>query len=398
MRKGNRRSIFLLSFCLIVTTILVGLYVVDPAIVSADEDFEFKWILPPNNYKGQRFCEGRAWVQEKENGLWTLYAEDGSIIKSDFKAHDIWDYEGGFARFRLKPNDVKRYGFIDISGDVVIQPDYFGINSMYSEGLVNKDNGDGFFGYVDLNGDWIISPDYNSADIFHEGLAPVRKDKKYGYIDKSGNVVIDFSFDIAQPFAYGSAVVGINPLYGLIDKSGKFIVEPKYEEYVMADSNFIAVVQDDKVGFIDRQGNVVIDFKFKNVRSKSSFIVGALGIYIFDKGRAMVVLDEPGTELERAIIDEHGDIVYRLSNGNIKSIFVMTNEEFNGDFLPVVTVEGYCIYDRNGKLYNLSRYIKFPERVTITAGSNVFNVWERDRDGKRIPGTTGYFTITPKGE
>ena len=79
---------------------------------------------------------------------------------------------------------AKKYGFIDKSGKVVIEPQF------------------------DIESEW--DKVYRSrSGAFSEGLVLVKKDGKWGFIDKNGKVVIEPQFDEVNNFSEGFASVAI---------------------------------------------------------------------------------------------------------------------------------------------------------------------------------------------
>ena len=78
-------------------------------------------------------------------------------------------------------------GFIDRSGNFVVQPT-FGIAWDFSEGLARvRLRGDSTYGYIDNAGRLVIEPSFDEAEDFSGGLARVRIEEQTGYIDKKGN-------------------------------------------------------------------------------------------------------------------------------------------------------------------------------------------------------------------
>ena len=113
---------------------------------------------------------------------------------------------------------AKKYGFIDKSGKVVIEPQFDHARD-FSEG----------FAQVIKGGKWVFEDEMNKMVI---------KDGKSGSIDKSGKVVIEPSyqkkgksrqFNRIYPFSEGLAQVEKNDKYGFIDKSGKVVIEPQFD-------------------------------------------------------------------------------------------------------------------------------------------------------------------------
>ena len=63
------------------------------------------------------------------------------------------------------------------------------------------------YGFIDKSGKVVIEPQFDDVGPFSEGFAGVEKDGKWGFIDKSGKVVIEPQFDDAEPFSEGLAKV-----------------------------------------------------------------------------------------------------------------------------------------------------------------------------------------------
>ena len=62
------------------------------------------------------------------------------------------------------------------------------------------------WGFINKSGETVINPQFDKADVFAEGLAPVRMGR-WGYVDASGKVVINPQFDKADVFSDGLAAV-----------------------------------------------------------------------------------------------------------------------------------------------------------------------------------------------
>jgi hypothetical protein len=424
--KRSNLPLFVL-FLLAVASVFAAFSFDGLPLAGRDEGFEFEWLIRPTNLDSSG-GEGRTWVEEKRgSGMWTLYDESWTVLKDNFKAKDILDYEQGLAHYEIK---WPVHGFLDLSGDVVGPPMDYGGTPFHGDGLILKRTKNQLYGFVNLSGEWVVPPEYEDALKFVDGFAHVRKNKKEGVIDKKGNwaippeydkisghsggfsdglinvkkdgkwgyfdengkKVIDFMFDEAEEFVGGSAIVRLNSLYGLIDKSGDFIVEPVYEGFVRPkheSPDLIAVAKEGKMGFIDRNGNVVIDFKYMYFKQSLPGISTPIWANTFAKGRAVVVLDEPEYR-SIGVIDEAGNMVFRIDG-------VRRFMDFSkGDFLTLRTKQdGYCVYDRDGRKYNLSGYLKsYKNYYMRNVRNNIFVI--TDVDNKKA----GYFRlrINPKEE
>jgi len=131
----------------------------------------------------------------------------------------------------FRDKELKKYGFKNIKGDIVIEPIYDDFRYRYDDiGVLRKD---GKYGALDLRtGETVIPFVFNKIYGFSEGLAAARKDAKYGFIDKQGNFVIPPRFAYAYQFGDGLAPVQVNSLnskWGYIDRTGKIVIPPRFD-------------------------------------------------------------------------------------------------------------------------------------------------------------------------
>ena len=90
-----------------------------------------------------------------------------------------------------------KWGFINRSGNFIIQPIYLEVNMFrpepsrhpFNEGLANVKNSDGTWIYIDVAGNQVIPDNYLFAKSFSGGRAEVYHSEKWRTIDKNGNCV-----------------------------------------------------------------------------------------------------------------------------------------------------------------------------------------------------------------
>lgn len=214
---------------------------------------------------------------------------------------------------------LTRYGFIDKSGQVVIEPKYKFVTSFfhgvayvqdandngqlidYNGYLIDKnenkistvkgrcvDNFEGLWltridnkwGYVDKTGKWVIEPKYAKVYNFSEGLSAVREDSErfstWGFMDKNGQWIIKPSFSEVKPFSEGLAATGLNGKWGYIDRTGNWIIKPTFQDAELFSKGLAPVKLNGKWGYIDKKGDLVIKPTFDDVTrfKDDSAIVG----------------------------------------------------------------------------------------------------------------------------
>jgi len=251
----------------------IGFWIIKPVSVAdisvadvIEDNFNFRWILPPRYYQGSTFYRGRAWVQERKNGPWTLFDTDGNVIVENFIAKDIWHRRGSDTTFTALERDSETgwemYGFIDDSGNIIVEPKPHWMPPFYQSGISDKRGENGLLGIIDFQENWVIPPIYEDTFLWADGLMAARKDGKWGFINKSGDIVIDFRFERVHIFRNGLSVATQNSLFGLIDRNGDWVTDAIYERFFYPWSELVGAQKDGKIGFLDARGNVVIDFKF----------------------------------------------------------------------------------------------------------------------------------------
>ncbi len=172
----------------------------------------------------------------------------------------------------IQVNDL--YGYIDMTGTMVIPPQFTSAFS-FKEGLARvRLPGGNKEGFADKTGTMIIPPQFVHAENFHEGLAAVMFDlgNHSTFIDRTGKVVAPY-FGETWDFSEGFARVTLDwrsEKYGFIDKTGALVIPAEfgYAYPVPSFSEGMALVGGEgnnfnrKLGYIDTTGKVVIPFQF----------------------------------------------------------------------------------------------------------------------------------------
>ncbi|GMQ56947.1 hypothetical protein AN1V17_13410 [Vallitalea sediminicola] len=217
------------------------------------------------------------------------------------------------------------------------------------------------YGYIDKSGNWIIEPKYYYADNFYEGVAGVgiRKDKdspiKYGYINKEGEYLISPEYDCVSNFDEGYAVVGIgeygNRKCGLIDENQTFILDLKYK-YISGfnhinkfeKQNIIKVTnEDNKVGLYFMQQKKLIEPSYDKCLMLDTYIRTSKKINGKDK-KGMIFFD--GKVIE-PVFDSVSGIFERIYNdfgieSDLKQTYLKVGKD--GKY-GIIDYSGYYISD-----------------------------------------------------
>jgi hypothetical protein len=169
-----------------------------------------------------------------------------------------------------------KWGFIDKAGKMVIEPHFISAY-WFSEGFASVGLESGARVYIDHYGKIASNPEYEYTDAwFAEGLAPAAKGGKWGFVDRNWKMVIEPQFDYtAQSFSEGLAMVRIDGpqghidgKYGFVDRNGKMVIPPRFEQPAGSFHDGRAWIQmNGKLGYINRSGEIVIQPQFTSAGS-----------------------------------------------------------------------------------------------------------------------------------
>lgn len=220
-------------------------------------------IVGRDDYRKQEYFGRKYWYINKQ----------GVSITNGKEFTEAHDFQEGLALVNAAQYiNQSKYGFIDTSGEYVVQPIYKGGES-FSEGLaLVRTNKDVLF-FIDKNGKKVLESNYLLCGNFSEGLAPVAKKLRnnsylYGFIDKTGSLVIDFKYsDVLYPknaFKEGLAAVSKGEGWDFINTSGDFVTNSNYYNTKNFCNGLAAVAdQNKKYGFIDKNGNTAIPLVYQ---------------------------------------------------------------------------------------------------------------------------------------
>jgi len=163
---------------------------------------------------------------------------------------------------------TKLYGMINVTGDVVVDPQYEYLDLFSDEGLARFED-HGLWGFVDETGAEIIEPQYTEALSFSDGLAAVLVGGLYGFIDTTGEMVIEPQYlGVGDGFHFGRCTFTENEMQGLIDKNGDIILDAKYKSIILkCEKYFIVENMQNEFGIIDRDGKIIVECQYPEIYS-----------------------------------------------------------------------------------------------------------------------------------
>ncbi|MBR4454174.1 MAG: WG repeat-containing protein [Bacteroidales bacterium] len=154
-----------------------------------------------------------------------------------------------------------KWGYIDTSGNLVIDTIYDGAEDFSKEGIARVQNGEGEF-FIDKHGNHLFSVDKILTD-FSSNRAFVVLKGDTCLIDKTGKKICVINADRVYPFDNGNLSTIIkNGKAVKIDTMGNIVLQTDYE-YIGEFINGVApAYKNDKMGYIDTLGKEIINVKY----------------------------------------------------------------------------------------------------------------------------------------
>jgi Protein of unknown function (DUF3298)./KWG Leptospira. len=263
----------------------LGRYVLQPKYDSIDEFSEgraaavYKDIFKVIDESGKeltnkpytfigRFKEGRATASVTDMQGKSLYGyldrEGNEAVP--LKYEYVGDYNNGKAVVKISDN---QYALIGLNGQILKIYRYAFVGEIGDGLLAFKQSDDGKFGYMDVDGNIVIQPKYTAAQSFSKGRAIVNISESYsngyGLIDEKGNYIMmpqynDINLLGDNRVAVGRAIDKDQPYLGskfaIADTDGKFLTDFIYNGVLNYKDGFASAFNDKYTFFIDKNGKV----------------------------------------------------------------------------------------------------------------------------------------------
>jgi hypothetical protein len=222
------------------------------------------------------FSEGLAWVVTK-GGVPTAIDKKGKIQITLKNAKQVRVFHEGLAAFcSINANGEQKWGFINKSGEIVINPQFNYVSS-FSNGLCAVGNDKDKYGYINKDGKIVVNYQFDAVSDYKpisikqflfikttKYFATVRTSDKWGAIDKDGKYTINPQFqDLSIDTKAGMFLVKMNDKYGWCDEKGKMKINPQFDNAQFFGNYGLApVLIGEKWGYIDKEGKVQINQQF----------------------------------------------------------------------------------------------------------------------------------------
>ena len=194
-------------------------------------DAEFNTIIPAEySLLGQMTREGLIRFQSPANNWRYGYMNKSGKVVIEPQFFYAADFCDGIAVVVRYNNDNMLYGAINMKGELILDTIYYCLESVGGDRLVYRAR-DGLYGLMDTKGGIISEPFFCTHWFYGDDeLMPVSLPNdidKFGYIDRNGVLQIPCQYDVATPFCHGEAWVST-----LRDDNGNFLYSDSHSELI----------------------------------------------------------------------------------------------------------------------------------------------------------------------
>ncbi|MBM7607371.1 hypothetical protein JOD29_000608 [Lysinibacillus composti] len=204
---------------------------------------------------------------------------------------------------KLLPASIKKiggtfWGFVNESGDFVIEPQYDYVFDFQENGLARVEK-NGLYGLIDLQGNYIVQPRYRWIEPFSEGRAAVQtvneKLPSYKLIDETGKGITKKYYNFIGSFYDGRAVFQQDHLYGYLTRNGREVIPPIYTSAEhFSDGKAIVKLSDNYYYLLDVNGKTLQKYPYPYIGKLSEGLIVFSEQEWFDDERKIGYMNEAG--------------------------------------------------------------------------------------------------------
>lgn len=165
------------------------------------------------------------------------------------------------------------------------------------------------YGFIDETGDFVIDPDFDVAWSFVRGTAVVKNDGKYGLIDKMGEWVVEPVYDSVIPFSANCFIIMQDSLFGFMQHgTGKILIAPQFEQVYYYTDDLCVVQKGRALGIVNSSAELKCAPQFQDLKQVLGPLATAVQSDTSDE-MAMLLSIIDGGAVRLGLLNQRGELV-----------------------------------------------------------------------------------------
>ena len=177
------------------------------------------------------------------------------IIQNTYEMFPNYLKRGQFNSNMAIVKQKGKFGAIDLNGKVAIPISFTEIGDISALTAFTKGKG---WGFMDLTGKVIIQPTYDYAESFKDGQAIVEKMTLQGVIDSKGNEIIPITYTSVSRLTKDLFLVSNGSHFGILSSKGEQVVPVSYQQIRVLDKDFVLLMNNNEVHYLSLSGKKII--------------------------------------------------------------------------------------------------------------------------------------------
>ncbi len=169
-----------------------------------------------------------------------------------------------------------KYGLIDQTGRVILEPIARHIEPFDSNGFAIVKDYNYTLGIINKQGDWIIPLKYKHIEVNSQFIMVQNAEGFLALFDLNGKLIVDFEFNLFQLTDTDLVVIRHDNQYGLIriqDSNYEMLIKPQYDYIGFLDNQLFVAEKGDKYGVVNQKNQVIIPFEFDKLKKEKHLIL-----------------------------------------------------------------------------------------------------------------------------
>ncbi len=157
--------------------------------------------------------------------------------------------------FPVKVN--KKWGLIDVSGNIILPPAYEAIGEFKHFGYAVMQR-DGGVGLLDQQGREVVRPIYEDLKMIDSTRVAVMDAGQWMIVDFEGRIVLEKGYERVKILQHGCLAFMKGKKWGIVDRSGRVLAHAVFDEIRQEPQGFFLTLRSERYGLLAPDGREII--------------------------------------------------------------------------------------------------------------------------------------------